>query len=75
MTNQEIVKAEMQQKFDILLDNFDDVLFKVVKKLKDEIDAGATADELNTKYHSLWWNIEITNDNYAHLNLVPETFV
>lgn len=75
MTNQDIVKAEMQQKFDILLDNFDDVLFKVVKILKEEIDAGATADELNAKYHSLWWHIEITNDNYARLNLVPETFV
>lgn len=75
MTNQDIVKAEMQQKFGILLDNFEDVLFKVIKTLKDEIDAGATADELNTKYHSLWWNIEITNDNYARLNLVPETFV
>lgn len=75
MTNKDIVKAEMQQKFGITLDNFDDVLFKVVKKLKDEIDTGATADELNIKYHSLWWNIDITNDNYARLNLVPETFV
>lgn len=75
MTNQDIVQAEMQQKFDILLDNFEDVLFKVIKTLKDEIDAGATADDLNKKYHSLWWNIDITNDHYARLNLVPEVFV
>lgn len=75
MSNEDIVKAELQAKFNIELDNFDDVLFKVMYKLKHEVDDGATVDDLRQKYDSPWWDIDITNDNYPQLRLVPEAFM
>lgn len=75
MSNEDIVKAELQAKFNIELDNFDDVLFKVMYKLKHAIDDGATLDDLREKYDSSWWTIDVTKDGYAQLRLVPETFM
>ena len=75
MNNQEIVKSELQAKFNIELDNFDDILFKAMYKLKHAIDNGATLDDLREKYDSSRWTIDVTKDGYAQLRLVPETFM
>lgn len=75
MNNQEIVKSELQAKFNIELDNFDDILFKAMYELKHAIDNGASINDLRQKYNSTWWTIDITKDGYAQLRLAPETFM
>lgn len=75
MTNEEIVKSELQAKFNIELDNFDDILFKAMYELKHAIDNGASINDLRQKYNSTWWTIDITKDGYAQLRLAPETFI